>query len=157
MRPKIKKVSLPSLNLELHPLLHSLTQNDRFPLSQIESLDFISVSHLQPLLDCHPLPVSRHPTKESYQCLIPFPFIERLRSHPQRADLVVSLVIYDDDDIQDALTSFLLFEPALSLSTQTFQAQNIHQRLRQFKVQAIPSPTKKALAALANCSPSAFR
>ncbi|MBS9902375.1 hypothetical protein [Vibrio alginolyticus] len=157
MRPKIKKIGLPTLSLQLHPLLHSLTQDDRFQLTQTPSLDAISVHHLQRLLDCHPIPVTRPTTTEHYQCLVQIPFIERLRTHPQRADLVVTLLIYDDDEIQNALTSFLLFEPALALSTQTFQTQNIHLRLRQFKAQAIPSPTKRALAALADCSPSAFR
>ncbi|PFG45460.1 hypothetical protein ATG66_3751 [Vibrio sp. ES.051] len=157
MRPKLKKVGFPALRLQMHPLLYALTQEDRFQLTQTPPLDAISVHHLQRLLDCHPIPVTRPTTTEYYQCLVPLPFVERLRSHPQRADLMVTLLIYGDDEIQDALTSFLLFEPALALSTQTFQTQNIHLRFRQFKAQGIPSPTKKALAALANCSPSAFR
>ncbi len=157
MRPKLKKMGLPTLRLQMHPLLHALTQDDRFQLTQTPSLDAISVHHLQRLLDCHPIPVTRPTSTARYHSLMPIAFLERLRAHPHRADLVVSLLMYDDDEAQDALTSFLLFDPALALSTQAYQAQNIHQRLRQFKALAIPSPTKRTLAALAGCSPSAFR
>lgn len=157
MRSKSKKIALPALHIEWHPLLHSLTQDDRFQLTQLQPLDDISAQHLQSLLDLHPIPVTCVPNTGRFHCLIPIPLIERLGTHPQRANLRVSLLIYNDADVHSLLTSFLLFEPAFALSTHSTHTSNVYQRLRQFKTHGLPAPSKRNLAALAQCSPSAFR
>ncbi|MBY7864701.1 hypothetical protein KW428_18645 [Vibrio fluvialis] len=157
MKSKIKKATSPSAVFRMHPRLKSLTQDDLCQLSHGQPLDFIPTSHIQRLLDLHPIPVTMDTQPQHYQCLMPIPFIERLQNHPENTSLNVTLLIYEKQDINEILATFLLYEPAWPLNTQPNQTQHIHHRLRQFKAHHITAPTERELAVLANCSPSSFR
>ncbi len=128
MKSKIKKATLPSAVFRMHPRLKSLTQDDLCQLSHSQPLDFM-----------------------------PIPFIERLQNHPENTSPNVTFLIYEEQDINEILTTFLLYEPTWALNNQPNQTQHIHHRLRQFKALHITVPTKRELAVLANCSPSSFR
>lgn len=128
MKSKIKKTTLPSAVFRMHPRLKSLTQDDLCQLSHSQPLDFM-----------------------------PIPFIERLQNHPENTSPNVTFLIYEEQDINEILATFLLYEPAWPLNTKPNQTQHIHHRLRQFKAHHITAPTKRVLAVLANCSPSSFR
>lgn len=128
MKSKIKKATLPFAVFRMHPQLKSLTQDDLCQLSHSQPLDFM-----------------------------PIPFIERLQNHPENTSPNVTLLIYEEQDINEILTTFLLYEPTWALNNQPNQTQHIHHRLRQFKALHITATTKRELAVLANCSPSSFR
>ena len=153
MKSKIKKATLPSAVFRMHPRLKSLTQDDLCQLSHSQPLDFMPASHIQRLLDLHPIQVTTDTQPKHYQCLMPIPFIE----HPENTSLNLTLLICEEQDINEILATFLLYEPAWALNTHPNQTQHIHHRLRQFKAHHITAPTKRELAVLANCSPSSFR
>ncbi|HDM8051093.1 TPA: hypothetical protein P0E07_004237 [Vibrio fluvialis] len=128
MKSKLKKATSPFAVFRMHPQLKSLTQYDLCQLSHSQPLDFM-----------------------------PIPFIERLQNHPENTSPNVPLLIYEEQDINEILATFLLYEPAWALNTHPNQTQHIHHRLRQFKALHITFPTKRELAVLANCSQPSFR
>ena len=157
MNYRHKKVRLNENKLIPHPCLINLIKNDGCELKTERSINDISVDIIQSLLDRHPIPVIKGDSKDSYFTLTPSGFLERFKSYPLSAKLIITLLIYPHEHLETVLYTSLLYNPAFSVSLSEFSRKNIHERHKLCRKKATQPPSKKALANLANRSPSFLR
>ncbi|MBD1577401.1 hypothetical protein HC723_13280 [Vibrio sp. S11_S32] len=160
---KSKRVPLMSTSIIMHNMVSHLAQLDRFELSAPSTdMRFMSLAQAQALLDLHPIPVTLptdadSPSSAQYCSLMPTPIIEQLRFHVDANSLMLTVLIYPEENLDERILGFLLFEPAFVMTNRMHHPRNIHHRIEQAKHLNLAPPNKKQLATIASCSPTAFR